>query len=386
MRAALLVTALALVAACSANVEEADTGRLVVTGADGSVTLIDPAGGDPAVLSDGSGAAVPVQATVSGDGGTVVWSDLSEDGRPVIRVHDESGTREVDVPTLPFYYAFAPDGRRLAALGNDPEGQGVALLLVDLAEDSAELVEVGRPYFVDWAPDGERLAVHIGDAVLGLVDVAGDRTGIQVRPGAFSAPAWTDDGRIVAVVATEQATASAVALQAVTLTLSVVDPDDGSSAVVAPLAEAAAFEVAGERIAYLQGDSGLGPLTVVALDGTDSVEVAGDDVVAFEWSPDGETLLFHTLAESTLVPHVWDGEVVTDYPEFVPTGVFLTQYLPFWAQYTRTVTQWAPDSTAFAYASADQDGDEDEPGTVWVQPLEGGAAEMGPGEMVVWAP
>src|SRR5690606_14854531 len=144
----------------------------------------------------------------------------------VTRVHDETGTRQIDVPTLPFYYAFSVDGSTVAALGNDPAGRGVALLLMDLATDSAELVEVGQPYFVDWAPDGEALAVHIGSDVLGLVDGNGERTDLAVSPGLFSAPAWTEDGRIVAVLAPDQITASMAALQAPRFELALVDPED----------------------------------------------------------------------------------------------------------------------------------------------------------------
>lgn len=379
--AALVATVLA---ACAAEPEAVDPGYLVITGANGSVTLIDRAGGEPEVVSPGTGAPVPVQATASPDGAIVVWSDISAAGRRVVSIHDESGTRQLAVPTPPFYFAFSPDGSTVAALGNDPAGRGVALVMIDLDEDTAELVEVGQPYFIDWSPDSDRLAVHVNDVMLGLVDRAGDRTGLEVSPGVFSAPAWTDDGRIVAVLAADQLTASAVSLQAGQLTLALVDPDDATTETVTVLTESAAFEVFGDRIAYLQGDSGLGSLSVVGLDGGDQVEVAANDVVAFEWSPDGEALLFYTLADDAsleLVPHVWDGATVDDYPGFVPTRMLVTQYLPFWAQYTRTITQWSPDSSAFAYADGRGDA-----GQVWVQPLEGEAEGVAEGEMVIWAP
>jgi TolB protein len=377
--AALVATALA---ACTAEPELVDSGYLVITGANGSVTLVDREGGEPEVVSPASGGPVPVQATVSADGAILVWSDVSATGGRVVMIHDEAGTRQLAVPTLPFYYAFTPDGSTVAALGNDPAGRGVALVMIDLDEDTAELVEVGQPYFIDWSPDGDRLAVHLNDDMLGLVDRAGDRTGVEVSPAMFSAPAWTEDGRIVAVLASDQLTAAAVSLQAARFTLALVDPDDATTETVAVLAEAAAFEVSGDRIAYLHGDTGLGSLSVVGLDGSDPVEVAGDGVVAFEWSPDGQALLFYTLAESLeLVPHVWDGDTVVEHPGFVPTEMFITQYLPFWAQYTRNITQWSPDSSAFAYADGGGDA-----GEVWVQPLDGEAEEVAAGEMVIWAP
>lgn len=369
-------------AACTAEPEAVDPGYLVVTGATGSVTLMDPRGGGAEVVSPASGAPVPVQATVSSDGTTLVWSDISAAGRQVVRIHDEAGTRELAVPTLLFYYAFSPDGSKVAALGNDPAGRGVALVMIDLGGATAEVVEVGQPYFIDWSPDGERLAVHIGDDVLGVVDLAGERARVDVSPGPFSAPAWIENGRIVAVLARDELTAAAMAVQAVTLTLATIDPDDATTETVVGLSEAAAFEVAGDRIAYLHGDTGLGSLSVVGVDGGQPAEVAADGVVAFEWSPDGQALLFYTLEEASLIPHIWDGDAVAEYPAFVPTGMLVTQYLPFWAQYTRTITQWSPDSNAFVYAA----GTEEAPGTVWVQPLDGEAEEVAEGEMVIWAP
>ena len=385
MRTAFLVAVAALAVACTGNGGGELAGRLVITGPGGALTLVDPRGGEPEVLSEGSRRAVPVQATASPDGETLVWSDVALDGEtPVLKVRDQVGIRELESPTVPFFYAFAPGGVTVAALGNDPEGAGVALLIIDLGRDSVELVDVGQPYYLDWAPDGARFAVHIGADVLALVDHDGQRTGLAARAGPFSAPAWTGDGRIVAVVATEQVTAAAVSFQTATFNLTIIDPDEGTTEMIAEVEEAVAFEVAGDRIAMLEGDSGVGPLAVLNVDGSESVDVA-DGVVAFEWSPHGEALLFYTLAEATFVPHVWNGAEVTDYPGFIPTPMLLTQYLPFWAQYTRTVTQWSPDSSAFAYAAVPQEGEDGE-GTVWVQPLQGEAEEMGSGEMVIWMP
>ena len=65
----------------------------------------------------------------------------------------------------------------------------------------------------------------------------------------------------------------------------------------------------------------------------------------------------------------------------MPTETFVTQYLPFWAQYTRNLTQWSPDSSAFAYAAADG-----EEGEIRIQPLDGEVESVGAGEMVIWAP
>ncbi len=373
---------MAALVACSGAPDQVDRGRLVVTGADGEVELVDPDSGEREVLSDGSLHQGPVQPTTSGDGTTTVWSAVSADGRLLVGVHDGDGTRDIEVPTLPFFYAFDAASTTVAALGNDPDGQGVALMLIDLITDGAEIVEVGQPYYLDWHPDEPTLVVHVGSGDLALVGSTGERSPLPVDLGGFQAPAWTDDGRVLAPLRTEGATAAAGAeVQGTTDGLALVDPDDGSFEPVTMVDQMVMFEPAGNRVAFVEGAAGIGALEVVGLDGSGRLQVAPGEVVAFEWSPDGELLLFHVLdPDEGLVPHVWDGEEVTGYPAYLPTRVFVTEYLPFWSQYARTITQWSPDSSSFVYA----DGADDP--TVWVQPRDGDRRSMGSGVMVTWAP
>jgi TolB protein len=267
-------------------------------------------------------------------------------------------------------------------LGNDPGGAGVALLLIELGADDARIVEVGQPYYLDWHPRDPTLVVHVGPGDLALLDAGGERDRVAVELGDFQAPAWTGEGGVLAPVSSEGATASlGPEIQATIEELAVIDATDGSYRPVAVVDEMVMFEASGERLAYVEGDAGLGPLTVVGLDGKGRVEVADDDVVAFEWSPGGDLLLYLVLdAGAGLVPHIWDGEEVDRFAPFEPTDVFVSQYLPFWSQYVRTITQWAPDGGAFAYADGS-----DQP-TVWIQPREGERRAMGPGAMVSWSP
>lgn len=373
--------ALALLVACSGGGEAFDPGRLVVTGSEGEVELVDPESGERRSLAGPSLHQGPVQPTASRDGSVVVWSAITDDGSPVVTVHDGEETRVVDVPTLPFFYAFDASSTTVAALGNDPRGAGVALLFIDLTTDTAGIAEVGQPYYLDWHPEDPTLVVHVGFEDMALVSESGERMSLPVQPGDFQAPAWTDDGRVLAPLRAEGATAAAGEVQATTDGLALVDPEDGSFQPVVVVDGMVMFDIAGDRVAFLEGDAGIGSLDVVGLDGSGRTEVAAGDVVAFEWSPDGELLLLHVVdAEAGLVPSVWDGEKATEFPAYLPTGVFLTQYLPFWSQYARTITQWSPDSSAFAYADASDEA------AVWIQPLTGERRSMGPGEMVTWAP
>lgn len=384
VRTTLTVTVAILLAACSGSADQAEPGgpgELVVTGPEGEVRLVDPETGETEELDAAAGHPGSVQPTASHDGGTIVWSAATDDGRPVVRVHTDGGRRDIEVPTLPYFYAFDAASATVAALGNDPEGAGVALLLVDLDTDEARIVEVGQPYYLDWHPNEPTLVVHVGTSDLAILDTDDGRDPLAIEPGPFQAPAWTGEGRVLAPVSSEGATAAVGELVQATIDeLAVIDATDGTFQPVAAIDEMVMFEVAADRVAYVEGDTGVGPLAVVGLDGEDPVEVA-DDVAAFEWSPSGDLLLFHVIeADVGFVPHVWDGEEVEEYPPFVPTVTFLSEYLPFWSQYVRTITQWAPDGTAFAYAEGTDES------TVWIQPRDGERRAMGPGVMVSWSP
>lgn len=385
MRVLVCLLVLVLTMACSSSPDAqqgSDGGSLLVTRQDGSIHRVDPESAETIEVGGASLQGGPVQPTSSPDGSVVVWSAVTAAGSPVVMISDGEGTREVESPTLPFFYHFDPTGTTVAALGNDPEEAGVvALLLIDLSEGEVEVVDSGQPYFLDWHPTESRLAVHVGDTELAIVEPGNPRQRLEVEPALFQAPAWTDDERIVAALQRAQITASAVEVQAVTSDLALVDGDS----TVQRLAEVGGvtqFAVAGSRVAYIEGETGLGTLSVVDLEGGEPQVVDDDEVGTLDWSPDGESLLYQVLdPEAGLEPRVWDGAEVVSYEPFLPSRVLVSQYLPFWSQYTRSITQWAPDGSAFAVADA-ADGE----GEVMVQPLEGDRRSMGPGEMVTWTP
>ncbi|MBY5164385.1 hypothetical protein [Salsipaludibacter albus] len=384
--------------------EPTEPGTIVVTSADGVVSRVTPGDGTVEPISDVTGAA---QVTPSPDGSTLVFSRLV-DGAPVVTVLGEESSTDVSVPTAPYFHLVSPTGDRVVSLGNATDGDQVSVLVTDVAAGTSQEVDRGRPYFLSWRADGAVLAANIDAAVVATVDPDGSREPVPVTPGAFQAPVWTGDDRLVVVL--EDASVDAVpitsrvaarvdrepgdraqlAAQPVTQpaagTLAVVDPVDQQVTTLAAVSGAVSFDVADDRVAWVAGDSGqaasLGPLEVIGLDGRDRATITDDDVAMFEWSPDGSRLLFHVVdPDRGFVPHVWDGTTVTAYEPFLPTPTLAVQYLPFWPQYTQAVTQWAPDGSAFAVADA---GDDD-PGTVVVQQLDGQRRELVPGEMVVWS-
>lgn len=381
---ATLIALLVLGAACTSGPADDGSARLLVTASDRSVVIVDPESEEQQVLREGAGAPpAPVQPVASPDGETVVWSELTDDG-PRLAVHHDGDTRRTEAPFLPFFSAVSPDGSRLAALGNHPSGDGVALGLAQLPDGRLEIVDRGRPYYLDWHPDGDRLAVHVGTGVLATLTPDGTRTLTGVVPGVFQAPDWTPDGELVAVVERGGLTASLAAVQATSQELAVIDADGGPRVIVG-LDGGAAFEVSGDRIAYLDLERTsavpTGTLAVATLEGEEIARVGEEEVVAFQWSPDGEQLWYLTVDRERLVPWVWDTSGTRSYQPFEPTSTFVAEYLPFWDQYTRTVSVWAPDGSAFVGVETLGGG-----GQVWIQPLDGERRVLGDGMFASWLP
>ena len=141
----------------------------------------------------------------------------------------------------------------------------------------------------------------------------------------------------------------------------------------------------GQRIAYRldAADGTQAGMFVQDLDGGAPVRVTKEDTVAFFWSPAGDQLLLLTgdPGDPPLQWHVWRGRERFEGDPFLPSPTFLRDYLPFFDQYAQTITPWAPDGSAFAYA-----GLHDGRAGIWVQPLDGERRLIGGGAFVTWAP
>ena len=173
----------------------------------------------------------------------------------------------------------------------------------------------------------------------------------------------------------------------------VADPEGTVLHLVTAFVGVATFDLSpdGHQLAHsvtLDRDTfNFGPLTVTDLDSGEEETVSEQPVLAYQWSPAGDRLLYLATEESIDHPtfrwFVWDGESSTRYAPVTPTTIFATAYLPFWDQYARSHTLWAPDGSAFAYTGLNQEGDP----TVWVQPI--GDSDPEPittGDVAFWSP
>ena len=320
------------------------------------------------------------QPTWAPDGRLAVWTEVdTAASAAVIAMGDSQGQRRIDGGTIPYFYAWSPDGSHIAYLGNAPDGAGVAMGLVDVAAGTARLVDRGAPYYLDWAPDGSRLAAHIDTTFLGFVDLDGNRTPLATAPGFFQAPQFLEDGRLLVAIGGDQ--------QGVAISES-----DGEPRLIAPTEGGTFFSASatGATIAYTDtADAAiLGSLAALTIGedggGGNPQTLSEGPVVAFQWSPAGERLLFLTVNEagSALIPQVWEGGSSRAYEELIPTQEMIGRYLPFWDQYSRVLTLWAPDGASFVLPVDGENG-----GSIVVYDVASGDTNrVAGGRFASWAP
>ncbi|HUO46790.1 MAG TPA: hypothetical protein VM470_08155 [Acidimicrobiia bacterium] len=297
--------------------------------------------GEALSLEAGGAGVQSLQPTWSPDGRLAVWTAIDAAASEFsIRMGDSDNQRRIEAPTAPFFYYWNPEAETVAFLGNAPGQEGVALGTIDVASGRAVLIDGGAPYFFDWDPGGDRLAIHVASRVLAFVDLEGNRTEIPVATGQFQTPEFLPDGRLLIVQEGPPQALAAVS-------------EEGGVVTLAEIAGISMFSAdsAGERIAYTDsgGGQGLGELHVFDFQSGGAVQVDAGPVAGFEWDPSGRRLLYFAvdIERRQLLPRVWDDAGTVDFPGFVPSVPFLTQYLPFWDQYARSLSLWSPAGDAF---------------------------------------
>ena len=163
----LTIVALAFASACTSQSEGASD-RLAVVDDTGNVAVITdevttpitnlPSGSvafQPVWSPDGEHLAYVEQSAITG--ALVITSATTEE--PAARVEEDTGF---------FYYAWEPEGRRLATLRNATTGG----LVLELAGIDGELTELdtGAPLYISWEPTGGRIAAHIGSDRLDILE------------------------------------------------------------------------------------------------------------------------------------------------------------------------------------------------------------------------
>lgn len=385
--------------------------RLLVLGEDGNVFTLRPDGVDRvAVTADAGDDLIYAQPTWSPTAERIAFTrvDARADApRPtlVTTLADGSSSTAAATPRPPFYIHWSPSGERLVFLANASDGLDLRLVDVDGGGSDAETIATGSPFYLSWAADGDELVTHIGAdgaGALGRLGTDGAAEPLPGRPGTFQAPQWSQAGdRLVYALADEPSQRLVVA-----------DIDGAVQQEVARFDGAIDFALdpAGQRLAFTvrdlddAGDGGglelvsavaaqpaervpPGVLVVADLDSGALEMVADGLVVLVQWAPEGDALLFATVeaAGGTLALRwqVWDGERVLRFARARPTATFAREYLPFFGQYSRSLTLWSPHGDAFTYAGRDDAG-----GGIWVQPVEADESpvRVSDGRFASWSP
>jgi dipeptidyl aminopeptidase/acylaminoacyl peptidase len=363
-------------------------GRLAVLDDAGNLVTVNPDGSDQVVLAEiEPGRSQVRQPTWSPDGRRVAWVhvEVTEAGAPSAAIATSGGDgaepSEARTAVVPFYLSWDPTSSRIAYLGS-PSENDIELGILEIAgRSSGAPLDAGQPFYLSWAPSGDQLLVHVGEDRLERLGLDGSMATVADRPGAFSAPVWTADGRtfVYASVGAERQR------------LVVQDAEAEDERPLVPFDELISFVVSpdGERIAFqvIEGQS-VQPLSVIEVGTGETVEITDAAIAAFFWSPEGERLLY-------LDPDpdqerfwfrwgVWDGTSSFLTPRFVPSMLIAGAYLRFFEQYAQSMSLWSPDGSAFAYPGTNEDGDEG----IWIQSARPNRAPVlvADGDFVAWSP
>ncbi len=377
----------------------ADLGGRLAVGNGPELAVVRPDGARVDFL-DGSETVLAAQPTWSHDGSQLAWSSVSAERQVVqVQLFDDDGFRSGDpssadaAGTPVFYLQWNEADERLAYIRNSSGGGAVE---VGVVEPGLSLTPIGNgaPFFISWSPTPDRLLGHVNESSIErydteAVDESGFTTVTEVT-GGFSAPAWVDDQRAL-IVSEGQ--------------LWYLDAETGTSEPIIDLEGPVRFVLSPDRtrLAY-QTLGRLGGPTVIAeptqqdLDGLvvldlatlEKTVVTGVTAAAWEWSPDSQSLAWLEAELRDQRPagrwNFWSDSQAPATARsqwFLFTRKYGQSYLPFFAQYTQSVTGWAPDSSAFAFAGAIGA----ERG-VWIQLVDElvRPRNVAPGDYVTWGP
>lgn len=357
-------------------------GELTTEGADGGSIVRFAAPGVelrfPAWSPDGTRIAAP---------GTIV------DGTAAIYVFDATDATAApktlfsSAESEPFYLSWAPDGRHVTFLTQEPT---TIALRVAPADGSAEatIVRRGAPMYWDWI-DSDHVIVHAGnnsaDAFLGAMELDRESdTRSEIAPGFFRPPDVGSDGRYRAYVIPGGGDNASI----------VVEGPDGSGRheVAAVGSVAIGFDPTGRTLAWtasggpIANDDELpiGPLHAIDAESGADRMLLDARVVGFFWSPDGRTIAAIRLRApgepgvdiAAADPPATDVEPVPGAEGIVLNLVFVDaasgtirserpvalsrfyvfQLLPYFDQYALSHRTWSRDSAVIALPLVDEAG------------------------------
>lgn len=350
------------------------------------------------------------------------------------------GEREV-VPVYtseevaPFYLYWNPNGEELSFIGGDGTG-ALFLYVVDLTTGEATLAHRGtRSLYWTWSGTGETLVTHTGGSLeegRGTLRLHTRQSGSfdasvltinEQSAGKFQVPDIADSGgRIAVALRNPQGTS----------TVAILNGDGSLRRRVANFDGAAslAWSPDGRYLAYVEGNRRFGGGIVGTLNVVDTERVeqvvspapgAGDTspsasqmvrlvsaanvqaeegelpslVLSYFWAPDSSSILYFEPRyvsqggnlQIFMEASLWDPEAGESdvLGSFRPADEFLRRILPFYDQYARSSSVWAPSSRRIVFNGVNEQGRQ----AIFVLDLdnrEAGTREVAEGVVPLWRP
>jgi Tol biopolymer transport system component len=357
---------------------EQKSGLIAYIGTDGNIYTMNQAGQNifqvtkDAESADGS-LRYYGHVTWARDGSQIAFVRYSGTKQSDVQAHlyvgksDGTGVKEVfsSDRLLPVFLYWAPDGRVLAYLSAQMDGNSAVLHLADVASGTSAIVDSGQPLFWVWEPSAAGVLVHANGARemkagarVARLTFGADviEEALDAVPGHFQAPAISPDGSRWLVGGESAAGATALML---------INRTDNQKRELASFQGRAAFDWSpdGSRVAWVpsveERFAALGALHGRLVDDESAAPFvsAEKQVVAFWWSPDGRQVAYfdaqlgEAAAADAAAPVQMLTLMVLDVEEgvsrklfeFTPTPQFLG-LLPFFDQHQRTLTLWSPDN------------------------------------------
>ena len=354
---------------------------IAYTGADGGLFTIRPDGTGSRRMAGGGveGAVGRISAQGLTPEALFTWPTWSRDGQKLAfsRVLPSGGSAAtsihvVDVETgnlslvhenepgaSPFiaedashYLYWSPDSRLLTFISSTSTGLTLFSSLGDGLDAAIPIATMG-PIYYSWAADSSGILMHLrtGLEILDAPSLTNPRR-LGEASSIYRVPAFSPVDRKGVYVDQDNGNDSLFVLN-----LGPAD-DAGLPKALTEVGPGAAFlwSPDGREIATADSTSGALPsyqrLRVVQADGSGERTVVEDSFLAFFWSPDGEWLLYVTVAPSqrsliwNVVPAA--GGESKELAEFGPSSEQFTM-ISFFDQYAYSNSLWSPDSTRFVF-------------------------------------
>jgi TolB protein len=364
---------------------ERKSGLIAYVGVDGNIYTINQGGGNETAITSDADLPDPEDAaknsriylfpTWSHDGRRLAFAGISGTTEAILQASIHTAAADgKDLAELfssdfaqPIYLYWSPDSEHLTFLTSTEAG-GLLLQMVSAQGGQAQILDEGQPFYWSWAPDGRRMLIHSGgngaNARLSFLFPQDEviEELLDVRPALFQAPAWQPHGDSLLLSAEGNDGKNELML------LGAQGEVEASLAELGSGSAAFAWSPDGRKVAYLSSEiaqslGALGPLKVVDLDKPEAMVTSDDEqVFAFFWSPNSERIAYFVPRQ---VPVSSDGggeegsentvivlglymlDVASGANEritvFQPTPQFLN-VMPYFDQYHRSATIWSPDS------------------------------------------